>query len=719
MKKLLLGLILALPITANAAISLVAVNSTQSNSAQSRTLTEPGTVADGDVIFVHCFATQTGTVTWTDPSDFTEINQKATTAGSPTQKSYLGYKVRSGGAGQALTFSHADTASQIACTQQWYRGVDNASPLDVTFVEASHYKQAAQNSPNTSAAAITTNSANSWVILFQGGTQLITGASGPPSGYTMDNDLFGTGLGLASRLSYTAHKLVAAAGTETPGVFTHTDTNNTADTRTYTIALKAAAAPTFTGAPSCSAAANGVSCTYTASAASTAYGVGVALGDGAPTCTQIIAGQNDGGTAALATGSDANTGSADTIVVTGTNPIAKMDYYFCVSNGGGNSAVDSSQSDKLRTARTGFAIVTMASHSSTGICNEDSYFTPDCADPDVFEYEDDTNESADCNVSIDTAGDLTLTPVVAGDCDGRQTFEISYEDASSATTGLFTAPTTGTFATDDTVYINNSAPVCDIQEASSILLLTEDVAMTAIDLVVVGDCADADADALTFTEIGAGTIPTGTALSGTGNKDWTGTPSAEDENGEALTFQACDIAGDCDSFDLTVYVVNTWVVPDLVGSTQAAAETAVIAAAPWRALDPGVAVIGTECSEETAGTITDQDPDAAATATGSQDIDVILAIDCGDPATEKKVVFVVTDLTGLVRWVDYIPVSEVPGCEAGRYEEDGCWATLPLSSTTGKTAWVDYIPVGEVPPEPAGKWRYENDGWIPVDDLVP
>lgn len=482
----------------------------------------------------------------------------------------------------------------------------------------------------------------------------------------------------------------------------------------------AGVAANFTSGPTVAAAANGYTISGTLNGTGfgslVAYAVGVSPGDGAPTCTQIKAGQNDGGSSALLAANETwTTDVADSFALAAANNIPSMDVHVCGSDGTNDTSVTSS-ADQLRSARSGFALVTMASHSATGLCNLDSYFTPDCADGDVFEYEDDTNESADCNVAIAVDGEVTLTPVAPGDCDGRQTFEISYEDVSSATTGLFSAPTVGTFATDDTVYINNSAPVCEINPADANMLLVEDAAMEALDFTAY--CSDADADALTFS-VTSGTLPNGTSLSGTGNKDWSGTPDTEDEAGAAITITATDVAGDTDTVDFTVYVVNQWAAPNCVTNTPSECEAEIITAAPWREFDAGLVIDGTECSEATPGTITSQDPAAAGATDPFEDIHVMLAVACGDPATERKIVFVLSDLTGLTRWVDYIPVGEVPGCDAGRYEENGCWAVQALSSTTGKVAWVDYIPVGEVSEDELGKWRYENNGWIPVDDLTP
>jgi hypothetical protein len=381
-----------------------------------------------------------------------------------------------------------------------------------------------------------------------------------------------------------------------------------------------AGAPAYTSAPSCSATTNGVICAYTSDATSTNYGVGVSPGDGTPTCTQIKAGQNDGGTAAIATGSDANTASVnDNITVTGTNPPARLDYHFCLNNGSGDSAV-ASQNDETRSARSGFAIAELTSISTTSIFDLDSYFTPDVAAGDFIEYEDDTNEDADCNVSFGADGDHVLTPVAEGDCDGKRTFNISYQDYSSATTGLFTAPTVGTFATDDLVCNGNTAPVDDSDPEQAIVLLVEDVAMTAIDLST--RFVDANGDALTFA-VTSGTAPTGTTVSSAGS--WTGTPTTENEGGAALTITATDDCGDTGTHNLTVYTVNTWTVPNLDNLSASAAEAAIIAAAPWREFNSGLSVEGYICGTgQSFLNVADQDPNAAASATPSQAIEVSL-----------------------------------------------------------------------------------------------
>lgn len=485
----------------------------------------------------------------------------------------------------------------------------------------------------------------------------------------------------------------------------------------------AGVAVNFTSGPTVAAAANGYTISGTLNGSGfgtlTAYAVGVAPGDGTPTCTQIKAGQNDGGTAAILSANEAwTTDVGDSFSLATASKPASLDVHVCASDGTNDTSVTSA-ADQLRSARSGYALVTIASVSATGVCDHDSYFNPDCAIGDVFEYETATNENATCAVSIDTAGDVTLTPNSAGDCDGRRTFEISYEDVSSATDGLFTAPTVGNFSTDDTAYVNNTAPVCDINPDDDLIALEEDAAMTSVDLSLLGACTDDDGDSLTYS-ISSGTLPNGTSLGGTGNKDWSGTPDTEDEVGAALTVTVTDTPGDTTTFQFTAFVINTWTVPDLSGLDTTDAEAAIVAAAPWRENDIGFSVSGFTCDAGAENLVVSQDPTASTEAGATDPISASLSILCPSSSYtgERKVVYELSDVTGMTQWVDYVPVVVEIGCNAGTYDEDGCWAVTALSSTTGKTAWVDYIPVYQVP-ETVNRWRYENNGFIPVDTLTP
>lgn len=376
--------------------------------------------------------------------------------------------------------------------------------------------------------------------------------------------------------------------------------------------------PSFSAAPSCSATTNGVSCTYTASVTSTLYGVGVNPGDGTPTCTQIKAGQNDGGSAALWTGSDSNTGTSDTITVTGSGKPVRMDLHFCLNNGGGDSSVDSSQTNKDRSPRSGFAVVALTSVSTTSQCDQDGDYDPDIAPDDVLEYEVESTPGgypvtvgADCDLEVDAAGDTA-----------RQTIAISQQDVTSATTGCFTTPSVGCFSTDDKWIWNNTAPVCPVLEGP--IVWDEDEAIATYTI----DATDDDAgDVLTYSSTGD-SLPAGLSLN-TSTGQITGTPTTEDTSGAALEFTVTDEAGANCTVEVTSFVVNTWTVPNCVGSNLGECADLVAAAAPWRADDPDVSATSFACDALTAtGDVVSQSPTAASEASALAAIGVVIDRAC-------------------------------------------------------------------------------------------
>lgn len=474
-------------------------------------------------------------------------------------------------------------------------------------------------------------------------------------------------------------------------------------------------APSFSAGPTVTAATDGytIGGTITGSGTLTVEAVGCAPGDAAPSNAELEAGQCGGGNAALLNASEVwTTGVANDFLLAASNKPPRMDVYVAGTDGTTDTSV-SSFADQNRSARSGFALVTMASVSATGVCDLDSYFTPDCAIGDVFEYEDDTNESADCNVAFDTAGDFTLTPVAPGDCDGKQTFEISYEDETSATTGLFSAPASvGIFSADDTICVNNTAPEEDTALEPFAVVVDDPIETVDFRTII----TDPDTDTLSYA-VTSGTLPTGLTLNSVGTLD--GTPTVESEAGVAITVTGTDGCGDFATTSFTIYPVDTWTVPNLEDLNSAESAAAIVAAAPWRADLVGLTIAGETCdTEHTAGDVVSQDPAAAAEAGAYDNIDVTLALSCSSYDGVRKVVYELSDVTGLTVWSDYIPVIPQPGCVPGTYDNDGCWAVTVISSTTGLTAWADYIPVYEVP-ETVNKWRYENNGWIPVNTLTP
>lgn len=83
-----------------------------------------------------------------------------------------------------------------------------------------------------------------------------------------------------------------------------------------------------------------------------------------------------------------------------------------------------------------------------------------------------------------------------------------------------------------------------------------------------------------------------------------------------------------------------------------------------------------------------------------------------------KNVFVLGSNTGLVQWVDYIPVQflTVTADKVDRYVPGGALACKALGSVTGLTKWVDYIPVFVT--SNTGTFRTDDTGYIPMVKLV-
>lgn len=403
-----------------------------------------------------------------------------------------------------------------------------------------------------------------------------------------------------------------------------------------------AVAANFTSGPTWAAASGGhnISGTLNGSGygALVAYAVGVSPGDGIPSCAQIKAGNNDGDTAALLAANETwTTDVSNNFDMTGSNKIASMDVHVCGSDGTNNTSV-TSFSDKLRTARSGFSLVTMASHSAAGICNQDSYFNPDCADGDVFEHESYTDQTSAtctpgtncCAVIISTAGDLSYSPQAAGVCDNKKTFGISYEDVSSATTGLFTAPTVGNFTTDELVCSGNEAPAPQNTIQASQLYYVG----VAISTLHMGDDITDEDDATGTYAVTSGTLPTGITInSSTG--DITGTPTVANETGVAIEVTRTDECGATGVSKLFAdAAVDMYVTDDAITTPDCVtggidAETCLAsldAVRPW--LDASQQLIATFAysGSVAAGDIISQDPLAAATINATDPLEVVVSL---------------------------------------------------------------------------------------------
>jgi len=76
----------------------------------------------------------------------------------------------------------------------------------------------------------------------------------------------------------------------------------------------------------------------------------------------------------------------------------------------------------------------------------------------------------------------------------------------------------------------------------------------------------------------------------------------------------------------------------------------------------------------------------------------------------QMVVYFLADVTGLERWVDYIPTQYYNTTVYNSF--DGAMLMDVLNDTTGLQAWIDYIPVydDQLATEP---WMISDEGFIP------
>ena len=219
------------------AITFIAASHIDTSGSTTLTPAEPTGAQQNDLIIAYGKWRDTGAAyTITDPADFTQIDQFYEAVGSADDVLYVGYKIRGADEGSGYQFS-VGTSDAGQFNLLCYRGVDTATPFDVTYVKASHYD--ADGSPgvvNNAAQPITTVTDNAWVVLLYLNTQNHSSSTGgPPSGYTEDQSV---DLNFAIDGAYACHKEASPAGLETPGVYTHTDTNDTDDPRLFTFALK-------------------------------------------------------------------------------------------------------------------------------------------------------------------------------------------------------------------------------------------------------------------------------------------------------------------------------------------------------------------------------------------------------------------------------------------------------------------------------------------------
>jgi hypothetical protein len=379
----------------------------------------------------------------------------------------------------------------------------------------------------------------------------------------------------------------------------------------------------FSVGPSEAPATNGftISGTITCSGTCTVEAVACNPGDAVPSNTELEAGQCGGGNAALMNAQEVwTTGVGNDFLLTSANKPVRFDVYVAGTDGTNDTSVNSFLNQD-RSLRSGFGLTCPTGIATTSIFDLDTYFTPDFAAAMCTEFEDDTNEDVDCNISFEIDGDFTLTPVAAGDCDSRRSFEISYQDTANATNGLFTAPTVGNFTTDDTIYVNDPTIICNNDDVHS-LLLTLNQAMSNIDM---DNFCSHSIDQLSYT-VTTGTLNTGLTLTA-GTGVLSGTPTVQNEAGNSIRITGTNVPGATNALDWIIYVTdNSVTIPDCVNDTVTACVADLNAVRPWQDNAAFIFATFAYSGSVAVNNIISQTPTYPGTMTATANMDVVVSL---------------------------------------------------------------------------------------------
>lgn len=357
MRKLLLALLLLAAGPTSAAVTYFGTaGSPADNSAQDDvaiTITPPASMQAGDLPYVECTSmvqspsydisvTTTGGQTWT--SGTVQSND----ATYKTLKIfYVLAFTGTWGANPVFTPSSTGTFSTFSCRMLVFRGSSTSVTWSVDQA-AQYATYTAPGSPFTMTRAGQTVTGSSGVTIASftalGGLPTfssLTGGWANPGGTTQFRNSYNSDL-----VTGFAYKLITSSGATGSVSMNQSATGYAGRTSVITFAESGGAPPTFSVAPAIGTRTTS-SIPVTATTACTDcsyYGVAVTDGSGAPTCTQVKAGQNSSGSAAYKafgpvsmTSTVQNTGTFSTYT-DGTI----RDGYFCLnSTASGDSSVSS------------------------------------------------------------------------------------------------------------------------------------------------------------------------------------------------------------------------------------------------------------------------------------------------------------------------------------------------------------------------------------------
>ena len=682
MRRLLLILLL-LPIAANAADPSMTCGTAVQCGATACEITPP-TVSDNDLmIFFGGVSNATAIPAALDLNEtgWTQQAQWEDTTGVDREM-IVETKVASSESG-TYTLRLTDDSSQQFVGQICVipsGDFDSSSILDGTVVY-----NGANSSDSYNPAAYTTNTDGALGIVAMLAGNINSGnlnCNDGITGYTEKGDLFDT---TPVSFGYCLfQKTITTAGSEDPATLTGLSTTTAANPNGAMISISpAASGPTFTSGPTEAPTTNGFTISGTLSGAGTltAYAVGVNPGDGAPTCTQIKAGQNDGGTSADLSANEVwTTDVGDSFTLTRTGAWPRYDIHVCGSDGSTDTAV-TSFTDQDRSADSGQTIQALSSVSATSPFTPQSENTCDttsgsailtgCADTSWIQagmlvdlsagFADLTDVIVQgvsgSTITLETAANATssnitvtenayFSPTVAtGDvveiddltsaskavtieADGDlvitgltavfQSVDYNVQDVSDAVSGDFDAGPQAWSGGDDKFYFYAERPSLNDADSEPILLI-KDAAMSTYTF----DCSDPQSLSVTVSNRTA--LPTGLSLASNGQL--TGTPTVENETtGTTPVFDCSNDAGLYASpLDTVIYVTDDSVtMPDITGDTVSAALTTLLGSYPWLT-DVSISVTGLCSTTVTEGDIISQTPAATTLTTATPTVTAVVS----------------------------------------------------------------------------------------------
>lgn len=202
---------------------------------------------DGDLILLAGTrdASGGGGVAWSDPAApdrFTLIVDHLNALGTDI-RSTVWWDFLATGDSDTVTMQCGQTGKAVSLSATILRGVDPATPFDVTFVSADHFTEGVDDSTPTNDPITTlTNGAAVTLYHFTSHNE-ITSPGAAPTNYS----LVGSETSGGGRNQFTAVRAIATAGTETPGPWTHTTTGSAGDFIVITLAIRPSTGVTIAG----------------------------------------------------------------------------------------------------------------------------------------------------------------------------------------------------------------------------------------------------------------------------------------------------------------------------------------------------------------------------------------------------------------------------------------------------------------------------------------